>query len=111
MLTANELRELPTDQVQQALSQLSPQQLDHLHHDWNFWARPEQLEPEGKWWNVWLIQAGRGFGKTRAGAEWAREQVKRGAKRIAIVTRTNKDHENTIVFGESGLLEVCWEGD
>jgi len=68
MLTANELRELPTDQVQQALSQLNPQQLEHLQHDWNFWARPEQIEPEGNW-NTWFINAGRGFGKDLAKSE------------------------------------------
>lgn len=38
---------------------------------WPFWARPRQIAPLGPWW-IWLTMAGRGFGKTRAGAEWAR---------------------------------------
>ena len=111
-LTAQTLRDLPPAKAKEVLSKLSIKQAKELRHDWQFWARPEQLEPQEKDWNVWLINAGRGFGKTRAGAEWVREQVKRGAKRIAIVTRTNGDHEKTVVYGESGLLSgVCWEGD
>jgi hypothetical protein len=33
-------------------------------------ARPNQLPPTGDWWQIWLLLAGRGFGKTRALAEW-----------------------------------------
>ena len=40
-------------------------------------ARPEQLLPDGSW-RVWLLMAGRGFGKTRCGAEWVRAEVKAG---------------------------------
>jgi phage terminase large subunit-like protein len=76
-----------------------------------FWARDEQLEPLGKDWNVWLINAGRGFGKTRAGVEWVREQVKHGRKRIAAIAATNSDIERVMVKGESGFLNLCWKGD
>jgi len=110
MLNAQVLRELPADEVESALSQLSPLQLEHLHHDWNFWARPNQLAPDGDW-NTWFIQAGRGFGKTRAGVEWVREQVKQGHKRIAAVAATNSDIERVMVKGESGFLNTCWAGD
>ena len=109
--TAQALRELPDDQVKEALSQLSPKQLQELQYDWRFWARPEQLEPEGKDWNVWWINAGRGFGKTRAGAEWVREQVKRGHKRIAAVAATNSDILRVMVKGESGFLNICSSTD
>ena len=107
---AQALRELPDDKVKEALSQLSPKQLESLHHDWSFWARPEQVEPKGDW-NTWFINAGRGFGKTRAGVEWVREQVKKGHKRIAAVAATNSDIERVMVKGESGFLSVCWSGD
>ena len=110
MFNAQQLRELPDGQVKEALSQLSPKQLESLQHDWSFWARPEQLEPEGDW-NTWFINAGRGFGKTRAGVEWVREQVKKGHKRIAAVAATNSDIERVMVKGESGFLSVCWSGD
>ena len=79
-------------------------------HDWAFWARPGQTEPPGDW-RTWLILAGRGFGKTRAGAEWVREQVRRGAGRIALVAPTMADARDIMVRGESGLLSVCWKGD
>ena len=47
--------------------------------------------PPGKW-KVWLILAGRGFGKTRSGVEWVREQVEGGAaRRIALVAETATD--------------------
>tara|TARA_R110000868_G_scaffold115413_2_gene308197 strand:+ start:39 stop:1403 length:1365 start_codon:yes stop_codon:yes gene_type:complete len=109
-LNAQVLRDLPALEVQKALSSLSKNQLETLQHDWNFWARPAQLEPAGDW-NVWFINAGRGFGKTRAGVEWVREQVKSGKKRIAAVASTNSDIERVMVKGESGFLSVCWEGD
>jgi phage terminase large subunit-like protein len=86
--------------------------LDSLQRlrDWAFWARPGQTEPPGDW-RTWLILAGRGFGKTRAGAEWVREQVRRGAGRIALVAPTMADARDIMVRGESGLLSVCWKGD
>jgi len=42
--------------------------------DWRFWGRHNQIAPPGEW-AVWLILAGRGFGKTRTGAEWVRESM------------------------------------
>jgi phage terminase large subunit-like protein len=110
-ITSEVLRTLPPAKVKEVLTALGPDKVNELKHSWEFWARKEQMEPEGDWWNVWLINAGRGFGKTRAGAEWVREQVKQGAMRIAVVTRTGNDHEKTVVYGESGLMSVCWEGD
>jgi len=110
IFTAQDLRNLPDEQVKEALSQLSSAQMEELQYDWNFWARPEQLEPDGDWL-TWYVNAGRGFGKTRAGVEWIREQVKRGKKRIAAVAATNSDILRTMVQGESGFLNCCWEGD
>lgn len=108
--TAKELRELPDDEVAKALSKLGKTQLEQLQKDWKFWARPEQLEPKGDW-NVWWINAGRGNGKTRAGTEWVREQVKNGHKRIAAVASTNSDIERVMVKGESGFLNICSKHD
>lgn len=70
------------------------------------WARDAQAEPPGDW-RVWLILAGRGFGKTRTGAEWVRQQVESGrAKRIALVGRTAADVRDVMVEGESGILAI-----
>jgi phage terminase large subunit-like protein len=81
-----------------------------FRHDWRIFARPGQLPPPGDWRN-WLILAGRGFGKTRSGAEWVRGQAKAGAGRIALIAPTIADARDIMIRGESGLLSVCWEGD
>ena len=98
-ITADNLRQLPKAKVDSLLKELGPVKLEELKHDWNFWARDNQLEPEGKDWNTWFINAGRGFGKTRSGVEWVRENVKRGVKRIAAVASTNSDIERVMVKG------------
>ena len=109
-ITATDLRELPPDRLKEVLSQLGPKKTEELQHTWEFWARPEQIEPEGDW-NVWVALAGRGWGKTRAGVEWVRHQIKSGKKRIAAVAPTNSDIRRVMVEGESGFLSVCWKGD
>ena len=54
---------------------------------WQGWARDDQLPPDDAW-RTWLICAGRGFGKTRAGAEWVRDVARHdGNARIALVDR------------------------
>ena len=55
---------------------------------------------------VWLLMAGRGFGKTRCGAEWVRAEVKAGRRRIALVAPTAADARNVMVEGASGILAI-----
>lgn len=69
-------------------------------------ARPNQLPPLGDW-QTWLILAGRGFGKTRSGAEYVRWRVQNGARRIVIAGPTAADIRDIMIEGESGLLAVC----
>jgi phage terminase large subunit-like protein len=79
---------------------------DYEHH-WPFWARPAQRAPAGDW-RVWLIQAGRGFGKTRAGAEWVRSLAEAQAGiTIALVGASHADVRQVMVEGESGLLSIA----
>lgn len=55
-----------------------------------------------------MLVAGRGFGKTRTGAEWVRAQIESGAcNRMALVAPTAADARDVMVEGESGLLAVC----
>tara|TARA_R110001632_G_scaffold159534_2_gene277742 strand:+ start:51 stop:1448 length:1398 start_codon:yes stop_codon:yes gene_type:complete len=110
-ITADDLRHLPPAKVKKLLTELGPAKVDELQHDWSFWGRDAQFPPINNDWNTWLINAGRGFGKTRCGAEWVREQVKLGHKRIACVASTNSDIERVMVKGESGFLSVCWKND
>lgn len=73
---------------------------------WNLQRRPTQTPPDGDWL-VWLILAGRGFGKTRTGAEWIAEQAWRHpGTRWAIVAPTFGDARDTCVEGDSGLLHA-----
>jgi phage terminase large subunit-like protein len=68
-------------------------------------ARPEQRPPLGDW-RTWLILAGRGWGKTRTGAEWLRAR-RDTCPRMAIIAPTFADARDTCVEGESGLLAIC----
>ena len=73
-------------------------------HAWSQQAHTGQLAPEGNW-SVWLIMAGRGFGKTRAGAEWVRRIAETDPKaRIALVAATLGEARRVMVEGESGIL-------
>lgn len=92
------------------LAGLSEAQIHELVYDWNLWARPAQLPPPGSW-STWLINAGRGFGKTRSGAEWTRASatgrtpMSPGAfRRIALVAETAADARDVMVEGDSGIL-------
>ena len=65
-----------------------------------------QREPAGDW-RIWLIQAGRGFGKTRAGAEWVSEVARdMPGARIALVGATIADGQRVMIEGPSGLIAV-----
>lgn len=59
-------------------------------------------------WQTWVLLAGRGFGKTRVGAELAREMVETNqAKRIAVISPTASDARDVAVEGQSGLVPIC----
>lgn len=109
---AEALSRLTPDQRTQILAGLTEADGAELEWDWRFWGRPNQLEPLGDW-RSWLILAGRGFGKTRAGAEWVRSQVCGATplaagrvRRIALVAETAADSRDVMVRGDSGLLAV-----
>jgi phage terminase large subunit-like protein len=72
-----------------------------------FWyPRGAQKPPLGDW-RIWLLLAGRGFGKTRTGAEFVRGEIEAGrAHRVALVASTALDARNVMVEGESGILNI-----
>jgi phage terminase large subunit-like protein len=96
---------LPAAERTEALDSLSSEQAHDLLYDWDFWARDAQLPPDGSW-NTWLYQAGRGAGKTRTAAEWIRQRVNQGCRRIALVGKTPADVRDTMIEGESGILAI-----
>ncbi|KLE34471.1 DNA-packaging protein [Aurantiacibacter luteus] len=88
-----------------------------LKRYWKVWARPEQQPPAGDW-STWLVCAGRGFGKSRAGAEWVCQLAAADADaRIALVGSSLGEARAVMVEGESGVLacmrrrrrRVTWE--
>ena len=80
---------------------------DALEGHWLALARPNQLPPTGEWF-TWLLLAGRGFGKTRAGAEFVREEVNAGrARRVALVAKDEDDARKVMIEGPSGILAAC----
>ena len=87
------------------LAKLSDDEQLAMSRHWPLFARPEQLPPPGDW-RTWLIMAGRGFGKTRAGAEWVRSVARDSRARIALVGGSLGDARAVMVEGESGLLAV-----
>lgn len=80
-------------------------------YDWSLHARPNQRLPEGDW-STWLVLAGRGFGKTRTGAESIRQLVDSGVyRRIAIIGKTLEEVRSVMIEGASGLLAVYAPND
>ncbi len=83
-----------------------------VEQDWLFAGRASQIPPEtklrGDAWRVWLILAGRGFGKTRSGAQWViRCAADDPAARIALVAASLHEGRAVMIEGESGILNAC----
>lgn len=113
---AEKMASLPRKLREQVLNELIEEQgevaVENLLTTWDFWARPNQLPPgpdcqcgcRGEWL-YWLLLAGRGFGKTRTGAEWVHGVVNNGTYRLLhLVGATASDARDIMVLGESGLL-------
>ena len=95
------------DTVQSARTRMLEDALIQFEYSWPLMTRENQTPPTGLW-TAWILLAGRGFGKTRAGAEWVRAQVESGkAGRIALVARTPAEIRDTMIEGPSGLLSIC----
>ena len=98
-LTAGQRRRLMRD--------LSLRHRLELIERWQGWAQAGQCEPPGNW-RIWMIRAGRGFGKTRAGAEWISEWARMlPDARIALVAANDADGRRVMIEGPSGLLSVA----
>lgn len=82
---------------------------DEAMADWRFVARASQLPPID-WLDTWLITAGRGFGKTRAGSECCHLAVEAGIMRMHIIAPTAADYRDVNIEGPSGLLATAPAG-
>jgi len=103
------LAALPEATRAAAMALLGEEEGDALDRAWPEWAHEGQLAPwERADWRTWVLKAGRGFGKTLAGAQWVTQQVAGGERlRIALVGATIDDARRVMVEGTSGLLEVA----
>lgn len=101
----------PPELRNQAIRSLSQSKQRELLHDWSFWARPSQLQPgvagaaiDRSDWRFWLALAGRGWGKTRVGAETVRQWAENPKERILMVAPVAADVREVMIEGPSGLL-------
>src|SRR5271166_321257 len=100
-----DLLKLPPGQRAGLIGAMTPEDCARLYYDWSLWARPEQEPPPGDW-IVWLILAGRGAGKTRAGAEAVR-RWSWSFPFVNLIGPTADDVRDVMVLGESGILGCC----
>jgi len=101
---AEQIAQLPEDERAEILDSLDA---DELLHDADFWLRPEQKPPDTHW-SVFLALAGRGWGKSKSAAEFARKKARENpGSRGGLVARTAADVRDVVVGGESGILNVC----
>ena len=113
--TLPKIPELQPHQLQALLKGLTAEEKTRLLYDWKRWGRDKQIAPDWDWF-VWMVMAGRGFGKTRTGVEWIRSHVEGpssliappGApRRIAIVADEPGDIIKDIYEGAGGFKQNC----
>lgn len=103
------LNAAPADR-RKLLRKLEAAEQKRLRSSWHYWARPEQLPPADDW-RLWLVCAGRGFGKTRTGAEWVGMVARTDNNaRIALVGSSIGEVRSVMVEGESGILACSPRG-
>lgn len=104
---ARRFAHLPKEEKRAFLLRTSQSKALRIKYTWAAWARDKQLwQIEAPWsWDTWFLCAGRGFGKTRTGAqqiiEWAAADAE---ARIALAGRTVADVRDVMVGGKSGIL-------
>lgn len=116
-MNAEDIARLPPPMRAKVLRQIAPtpEHRRALLYAWDFWARPKQLPPpdgpsygrSGKWL-IWLLLAGRGFGKTRTGAQYIHRRAMQKRRHIILAGATSADIRDTMIEGDdSGLLAVA----
>ena len=103
---------LPPGERRRILESMPPPAVRAIIDEWWWQARGGQIEPracdDGQPWRIWALIAARGFGKTRAGAEWVSQRAREtpGA-RIALVAESMDEARRVMIEGESGILAVA----
>lgn len=97
---------MPAEQRAEFIESMSLEEQEVFPWEWDKWARQSQKEPPGNWL-TWLILAGRGWGKTRAGAEWCHERVQDTYGRFHLVGATASDARDIMIEGPSGIVATA----
>ena len=100
-------RKMEPDRQVALIEAMTPGQVLSLDAMFEVWADDGQYTPDGEGWRVWLMMAGRGFGKTRAGAEWVNQLAMKRGMRIALVAANIDEARSVMVEGVSGILSVA----
>jgi phage terminase large subunit-like protein len=100
------------EEYREFFASLTKAELEVVHFRWKLWGRPSQFAPTLHEWTNWLILAGRGFGKTRTGAEWVRQNMcgktplARGHWRhVALIAETAADARDVMVGDGKGVSD------
>ncbi|HYJ81956.1 MAG TPA: terminase family protein [Allosphingosinicella sp.] len=91
---------------------LPPPVLRRMFEEFFHWQAHEgQGEPEGEW-RIWFLRAGRGFGKTMAGAHWVLDRAREAPRaRIALVGGSADEVRKVMIEGPGGLLAQARSGE
>ena len=105
------LRAMPPERREMALRAAGEDHAKEFDTSWPVWTHEGQLPPHDDW-DIWVMLAGRGFGKTRAGAEWmsAKARETPGAQ-IALVAANPAEARRVMVEGRAGLFAAARDGD
>ena len=102
---------LPPGERRRVLASMPDAAMRAIADEWWWQARGGQIEPpecaDGRDWRIWALIAARGFGKTRAGAEWVQRARETPEARIALVADSMDEAARVMIEGESGLLAVA----
>lgn len=102
----DQVRALPEEKQFAFIDSLSFEDQKYLKYNWLFTARPKQQEPAGDWL-FWWVNAGRGFGKTRTGAEFIRNNVLFGNYgKVALVGKNASDVRELMIEGPAGIITI-----
>ena len=100
---------LPSHQQEAIIRSISHDHQAGLMHAWDFWARPSQMIPgtgraleQRRNWLYWIALAGRGWGKTRVGAETVRKWAENPRERILMIAPTASDVREVMIEGLRG---------
>ena len=102
------IKSLKRNEQKRLINSLDDKELEYILNNWNIWGRTEQHPPPDNKYKVWLVLAGRGWGKTHTGSQWLHKLAfDKPKSRFAIIGATIYEAQHIMVEGESGLLNTA----